>query len=60
MTKFEIKEYLTKIYNVAVTKVNTMNYLGKWKRIYGKRRVISHRYRNYKKAVVQYNPEPKV
>lgn len=29
MTKTEIKEYLTKIYNISVTKICTMNYLGK-------------------------------
>lgn len=28
MTKTEIKEYLTKIYNVNVLKVDTANYLG--------------------------------
>lgn len=28
MTKHEIKEYLTKIYDLPVKKVNTMNYLG--------------------------------
>ena len=29
MTKHEIKEYLTKVYNVPVIKVNTINYHGK-------------------------------
>jgi ribosomal protein L23 len=29
MTKHEIKEYLTKIYDLPIKKVNTMNYLGK-------------------------------
>lgn len=28
MTKFEVKEYLTKIYSCDVLKVNTANYLG--------------------------------
>ena len=28
MTKHEIKEYLTKIYDLPIKKVNTMNYLG--------------------------------
>ena len=32
MTKFEIKEYLVKLYNMPVTKVHTANYLGKVKR----------------------------
>ena len=30
MTKHEIKEYLTKIYDLPVKKVNTMNYLGEF------------------------------
>lgn len=55
MTKFEIGEYLTKIYNVPVTNVATMNYLGKWKRLYGKRKLIAYKQRNYKKAVVTYS-----
>lgn len=29
MTKFEVKEYLTKIYNIKVLQVNTANFLGK-------------------------------
>ena len=29
MTKLDIKEYLTKIYNVRVTRVNTANVLGR-------------------------------
>jgi ribosomal protein L23 len=29
MTKFEVKEYLTKIYNVSVKSVRTANFLGK-------------------------------
>lgn len=28
MTKTEVKEYLTKIYELPVAKVHTMNYLG--------------------------------
>ncbi|GMF15979.1 unnamed protein product [Phytophthora fragariaefolia] len=29
-TKHEIKEYLTKVYDLPVAKVNTMNYEGAW------------------------------
>ncbi len=29
MTKTEVREYLTKIYDLPVTQVNTINYLGK-------------------------------
>jgi large subunit ribosomal protein L23 len=55
MTKFEISQYLTKIYNVPVNKVMTANFLGKWKRFYGKRRIISYKRRNYKTALVYYD-----
>mmetsp|Transcript_14104 Transcript_14104/g.23463 ORF Transcript_14104/g.23463 Transcript_14104/m.23463 type:complete len:94 (+) Transcript_14104:226-507(+) len=58
MTKHEITEYLTKIYNVNVTSVMTANYLGKWKRFYGKRRILSYKRRNYKTALVYYDNQP--
>eukprot|EP01038_Epipyxis_sp_PR26KG_P015087 gene15087-20300_t len=54
MTKTEVAEYLTKIYNVPVLKVMTANFLGKWKRLYGKRKIISFRRRNYKAAYVEF------
>lgn len=58
MTKYEVSEYLSKIYNVQVTKVNTELKLGKWKRLFGKRRIISYKRRNYKKAYVEFvNPD---
>mmetsp|Transcript_20300 Transcript_20300/g.30528 ORF Transcript_20300/g.30528 Transcript_20300/m.30528 type:complete len:112 (-) Transcript_20300:313-648(-) len=50
MTKHEVKEYLTKIYDLPVTKVNTMNYMGKRKRATGKRKVIYYKYRDFKKS----------
>ena len=52
MTKTEVKEYLTKIYNIPVLKVNTVNVLGKFKRLYAKREVISYKRRNTKIAYV--------
>jgi ribosomal protein L23 len=79
MTKHEITEYLTKIYDVDVTKVMTANFLGefsysssavalsdglwplftllpgKWKRFYGKRKILSYKRRNYKTALVYYD-----
>ena len=55
MTKHEIKEYLTKIYQLPITKVNTMNYLGKRKRVMGTSRVIYYKYADYKKAVVTFD-----
>jgi len=30
MSKFELKQLLTKVYDVDVAKVNTINYLGEW------------------------------
>ena len=52
MTKTEVKEYLTKIYTIPVLNVNTVNMLGKYKRFYGKRNIISYRRRNVKIAYV--------
>ena len=55
MTKHEIKEHLEKIYNLPVIKVNTMNYMGKRKRVLGMRKIAYYKYRNYKKAVVTFD-----
>jgi large subunit ribosomal protein L23 len=55
MTKHEIKEYLTKLYDLPVSKVRTMNYMGKRKRATGKRKVIYYKYRDFKKAVVTFD-----
>lgn len=55
MTKHEVKEYLTKIYNLPVKKVNTMNYLGKRKQMMGKRRAAYFKYADYKKAIVTFD-----
>ncbi len=54
MTKTEVKEYLTKIYDIPVLGVTTTNVLGKWKRLYGKRQVMAFKRRNFKKATVQF------
>lgn len=54
MTKHEIKEYLTKIYELPVQKVNTMNYLGKRKRLMTRRGMMYYKYRDFKKAVVYF------
>ena len=54
MTKTEVKEYLTKIYQVPVISVNTSNFLGKWKRLYGKRSITAYKRRNVKKAMVLF------
>jgi large subunit ribosomal protein L23 len=55
MTKHEIKEYLTKIYNLPVQKVNTSNYLGKRKLVRGSTQVIRYKYRDFKKAIVSFD-----
>mmetsp|Transcript_20099 Transcript_20099/g.33858 ORF Transcript_20099/g.33858 Transcript_20099/m.33858 type:complete len:100 (-) Transcript_20099:220-519(-) len=54
MTKHEVKEYLTKIYGMEVYKVETANFLGRWKRFYGKKKIISYKRRNFKKAYVSF------
>lgn len=55
MTKHEIKEYLTKIYNLPVKKVNTMNYAGKRKRIISNAGIAYYKYKDFKKAVVTFD-----
>lgn len=55
MTKHEIKEYLTKIYQLPVLKVNTMNYMGKRKQAIGRRGVARWKYRDFKKAIVSFD-----
>jgi large subunit ribosomal protein L23 len=55
MTKHEIKEYLTKIYNLPVRKVNTMNYDGKRKRLMSRAGVAYFKYKDFKKAVVYFD-----
>ena len=55
MTKHEIKEYLSKIYELPVKKVNTANYDGKTKR--GSLRLPGAVYKTkaFKKAYVTFN-----
>ncbi|KAG7354549.1 50S ribosomal protein L23 [Nitzschia inconspicua] len=55
MTKHEIKEYLTQIYNLPVDKVNTANYLGKRKLVRGTTKVIRYKYKDFKKAIVSFD-----
>jgi large subunit ribosomal protein L23 len=54
MTKWEVREYLTKIYQLPVRKVNTMNYLGKRKRLQTERGMVYFKYKDFKKAVVYF------
>ena len=55
MTKHEVKEYLTKIYELPVVQVRTQNYLGKRMRMIGKRRVVYAKRPDYKKAFVTFD-----
>lgn len=55
MTKHEVKEYLTKIYNLPVAEVRTQNYLGKRRRILGKRIVAYAKRPDFKKAFVTFD-----
>lgn len=55
MTKHEIKEYLTKIYNLPVKKVNTANFAGKRKRAMGRRKIVEYKYKDFKKAFVTFD-----
>jgi large subunit ribosomal protein L23 len=55
MTKHEIKEYLTKIYDLPVRVVRTMNYLGKRKRMATRTGMAFWRYKDFKKAVVYFD-----
>jgi len=51
--KIQIKEAVEKAYGVNVESVRTMNYLGKAKVRYTKKKVLSGRKSSFKKAIVQ-------
>ncbi|CAM9515515.1 unnamed protein product [Sphacelaria rigidula] len=57
MTKWEVREYLTKIYNVPVKKVMTQNFEGKRKRLMGKRKMINYKRASFKRAIVTLDAE---
>ena len=50
--KIEIRTAVEQMYNVTVTEVNTLNYLGKAKSRYTKSGLMVGRANHYKKAVV--------
>ena len=50
--KLQIRSAVEQMYNVVVTDVNTMNYMGKAKSRYTKAGLLAGRNNNYKKAVV--------
>jgi large subunit ribosomal protein L23 len=55
MTKHEIREYLTKIYDLPVKDVNTMNYEGKRKRVMSNSGLAFYKYKSFKKCVVTFD-----
>jgi len=55
MTKHEIREHLTQIYQLPVQNVNTMNYAGKRKRVVSKAGIAYLKYKDFKKAVVSFD-----
>eukprot|EP00588_Corethron_pennatum_P014816 CAMPEP_0194279638 /NCGR_PEP_ID=MMETSP0169-20130528/14044_1 /TAXON_ID=218684 /ORGANISM="Corethron pennatum, Strain L29A3" /LENGTH=92 /DNA_ID=CAMNT_0039024087 /DNA_START=114 /DNA_END=392 /DNA_ORIENTATION=- len=59
MTKHEVKEYLTKIYKLPVVKVNTVNYDGKRRVVYGRRKIARYKDADYKKAIVSFDSSVK-
>ena len=55
MTKHEVKEYLTKIYKLPVVQVRTQNYLGKRRRLQGRRLIAYAKRPDFKKAFVTFD-----
>ena len=50
----QVREYLTKIYQLPVVKVNTANHMGRRKRIMGRRRMYSYKRPDFKRAFVTF------
>lgn len=50
----QVREYLEKIYGLPVRKVMTENFMGKRKRITGKRKMFPYARPNYKRAIVTF------
>ncbi len=50
--KIQIRNAVEKMYNVVVTDVNTINYMGKMKSRYTKAGLLVGRANNFKKAIV--------
>lgn len=55
MTKHEVKEYLTKIYDLPVVQVRTQNYMGKRMRMIGNNRIVYGKRPDFKKAFVTFD-----
>ena len=52
---FRVQPRMTKIYELPVRKVNTMNYDGKRKRLISQNGVIYYKYKDFKKAVIYFD-----
>jgi large subunit ribosomal protein L23 len=59
MTKWEVKEYLSKIYQLPAVRVQTQNHEGKRKRVVGKRVVAYYKRADWKKAFVTFDSSVK-
>mmetsp|Transcript_14222 Transcript_14222/g.16928 ORF Transcript_14222/g.16928 Transcript_14222/m.16928 type:complete len:98 (+) Transcript_14222:84-377(+) len=60
MTKHEVKEYLTKIYQLPVKRVMTANFAGRWKRIIGITKMFPYKQPKFKKAFVTFEKGAKL
>lgn len=58
--KLQIKNAVEQMYNVVVSDVNTMNYLGKAKSRFTKAGLLKGRANNYKKAIITLKNEDKI
>jgi large subunit ribosomal protein L23 len=54
MTKHEVKEYLTKIYQLPVQRVMTANFAGRWRRHIGETKMVGYKQPRFKKAFVTF------
>lgn len=58
--KLQIRNAVEQMYNVVVTDVNTVNYMGKLKSRYTKAGFLSGRANNFKKAIVTLKDGDKI
>jgi large subunit ribosomal protein L23 len=58
--KLQIRTAIEQMYNVVITDVNTMNYMGKAKSRYTKAGLLTGRNNNFKKAIVTLKDGDKI
>jgi len=58
--KLQVKKAVEDMYNVVVTDVDTMNYMGKVKSRYSKSGMLTGRTNNFKKAIVTLKSGDKI